>query len=174
MFPAYGVSKRRREIIQLLAAAYSEDNLSLEDYERRVQMAERATTIEALRAIVFDFPDDPIETRSTLADSGPSGPVRSSLHPTLCFVPAILLFLALLPFPYGYYILLRLGVGIAAGFLTYDEYRLRGRVSGWTVALAIVALLFNPIIPVHLTREIWVPINIATGLMFLLHWRVRS
>lgn len=33
---------------------------------------------------------------------------------------------------------------------------------GWTWALAITALIYNPIIRVHLTREIWSIINLAT------------
>ena len=173
MFPAYGISKRRREIIRRLSEAYSEDDLSLEDYEYRVHTAERATSIDELTAIVADFPDDRPEIQHARADSGARDPVRSSLHPAVWLVPAALLFLALLPFPYGFYVLLRLVVCSAAGLLTYNEYSLRGTVSGWTIVLASVMLLFNPIVPVHLTREIWAPINIATGLLIVFHWRRR-
>ena len=173
MFPAYGISKRRREVIRRLAEAYSEDGLSLEDYEHRMHTAERATSIDELTAIVADFPDDRPAIRHAHADSGVRDPVPGSLHPAVRLVPAALLFLALLPFPYGFFVLLRLVVCCAAGLLTYHEYSLRGRVSGWTIVLACVVLLFNPIIPIHLTREIWAPINIVTGLLMVFHWRRR-
>lgn len=38
--------------------------------------------------------------------------------------------------------------------------------SGWAWVFGIIALLFNPIIPVHLSREIWAPIDIMAALIF--------
>ena len=35
------------------------------------------------------------------------------------------------------------------------------------VAFAAVAVLFNPIIPVHLSRDIWRPIDIIAALLFV-------
>jgi hypothetical protein len=35
----------------------------------------------------------------------------------------------------------------------------------WT--FAIVAILFNPVVPVHLTRHAWAPIDIAAAILFL-------
>ena len=88
-------------------------------------------------------------------------------------VPAALLFLALLPLPYGFYVLLRLVVCGAATFLTYHEFQTCGRVSSWALALAAVALLFNPLVPLHLTREIWAPIDVLSGVLLLVHWHRR-
>jgi hypothetical protein len=31
----------------------------------------------------------------------------------------------------------------------------------------VIAILFNPIIPVHLTRQIWLYVDVATGLFSL-------
>jgi len=39
--------------------------------------------------------------------------------------------------------------------------------SGWAWVLGIIALLFNPIIPVHLSREIWAPVDVITALIFI-------
>ena len=66
---------------------------------------------------------------------------------------------------YDYYVLLRwvvcgvgaLGASRAAGF---------GK-NGWAWALGIVALFFNPIIPVHLTRQTWGFIDVAAALLLL-------
>ena len=101
-------------------------------------------------------------------------PARPSfLLTAVWLVPAALLFLALVPLPHGFYVLLRLVVCGAATFLTYHEYRTCGRVSGWALALAAVALLFNPLVPVHLTREIWAPIDVLSGVLLLVHWHRR-
>ena len=35
----------------------------------------------------------------------------------------------------------------------------------WTFGL--VALLFNPLIPIYLTRELWVPIDLLTAILFV-------
>lgn len=40
--------------------------------------------------------------------------------------------------------------------------------SGWVWILGIIALLFNPIIPVHLSREIWAPIDVMAALIFVM------
>jgi uncharacterized protein (DUF983 family) len=40
--------------------------------------------------------------------------------------------------------------------------------SGWAWVLGIIVLLFNPIIPVHLSREIWAPIDVISALIFIL------
>ena len=38
---------------------------------------------------------------------------------------------------------------------------------GWAGVLGSIALLFNPIIPVHLSREIWAPIDITAALILV-------
>jgi len=35
-----------------------------------------------------------------------------------------------------------------------------------TVGLAVVALLFNPLVPVHLSRGMWFPIDLAVAYWF--------
>lgn len=79
-------------------------------------------------------------------------------------VPAILM-LALSQFewPYGYYQLLRIVVTITAGFMAYVLYDEQDRT--WFVFLAI-AILFNPLVPVHLERELWAMIDFVTAGIF--------
>ena len=75
-----------------------------------------------------------------------------------------LLLWALVPTnPYGYYIILRFVTCGVSMFLA-----LRARVAGKTVWLwtfVAVAVVYNPIIRVHLTRESWSAINLATVAM---------
>ena len=68
---------------------------------------------------------------------------------------AVLLLLAILPLPYGYYTLLRLVVTVAAVRLAYREYGRSAGVTAFVVVFAGIALLFNPIVPVHLPKEWW-------------------
>lgn len=95
-------------------------------------------------------------------------------HPALWLAPAILLILALGPWPYGYYQLLRLIVCGASAFLAYREFKRRG-VGVWTLSLGALALLFNPIVPVHLTRSAWAVIDLGAAAVLALHfWSTRA
>lgn len=96
---------------------------------------------------------------------------RAAIHPVVWLLPAVALLVALAPMPYGYYMLLRLVVTAAAGYLAYQEWVAARTISPWLVALVVLMLLFNPIIPVHLTRGAWAPIDIAASITFFVHWR---
>lgn len=62
--------------------------------------------------------------------------------------------------PYGYYVLLhRVCCGVFA-YLTIQAFKQRGE--GWAWILCITAAIYNPIVPVHLTREIWSVVNVIT------------
>jgi len=63
--------------------------------------------------------------------------------------------------PYGYYILLRcVCCGIFA-FLTIRASENKEK-QGWAWILVITAVVYNPVIRIHLTREIWSIINVIT------------
>lgn len=93
------------------------------------------------------------------------------MHKALWIVPAAMLLLAVLPLPYGYYTLLRLAVCGLAGYLAWAHATREG-TDAWVFALGGIAVLFNPIIPVHLTREIWAFIDVATAVAFGAHYFV--
>ncbi len=67
--------------------------------------------------------------------------------------------------PYGYFTLLRWVVcaaGVVVAWIAYSWGR------SWAVAVfALVAILFNPLAPVYLSRETWQPIDIAVAALFL-------
>jgi hypothetical protein len=66
---------------------------------------------------------------------------------------------------YDYYILLR---WVVCGVGALGAFRAAGfGKRGWAWALGIVALFFNPIIPVHLTRETWGFIDVGVALLLL-------
>jgi len=76
-----------------------------------------------------------------------------------------MLLLALSSHPYSYYILLRWVVCGTAAYGAFKSVELEK--SGWAWVLGIIALLFNPIFPVHLSRDIWAPIDIVAALIFV-------
>jgi len=83
-------------------------------------------------------------------------------------VPALLLLLVtFVNFPYGFYTLLRLIVSISSGFIIYLNYKKEKRITTSVIIFTIICLLFNPIIPVHLTKSQWIPIDIITSIIFI-------
>jgi len=81
-------------------------------------------------------------------------------------IAALMLFGALASWPYGYYQLLRWATCAAAVFVAYMAYEWQ---KIWaTVLFGVVAILFNPLLPIHLTREIWQPIDVICALLFVI------
>lgn len=62
--------------------------------------------------------------------------------------------------PYGYYILLRWVCCAAFAYLAIQA--LAQEKGGWVWILGVTAVVYNPIIRIHLTRDIWSVINVAT------------
>ncbi|HSW69787.1 MAG TPA: DUF6804 family protein [Gammaproteobacteria bacterium] len=84
-------------------------------------------------------------------------------------IPAILSIIALAKLPYGYYQFLRIVICIAASYLIYREYNLNNVLNIWSAVFALLAILFNPIIPIHLPREVWGFFNVACAIAFIMH-----
>jgi hypothetical protein len=92
---------------------------------------------------------------------------RSMKEPTktIAIIIGFLLLIAILPLPYGYYTFLRLVVFGGGLFLAYQLYE--QKLHKWSVVMAVLAVLFNPFIPVYLSRETWLPIDIVGAITFL-------
>lgn len=78
---------------------------------------------------------------------------------------AFMLFVGAAPLPYGYYTLLRL---VACGVFTYAAFLAANRkykILPWVFGL--LALLFNPVVKVHLPKELWALVDIAAGVVLL-------
>ncbi len=82
--------------------------------------------------------------------------------------------IALAPMPYGYYTLLKIAVTGCASITIYLKYQADDKSLLFWLCVA-VAILFNPIIPIHLTREIWMFFNIVVaGLFGFLAYRINN
>jgi hypothetical protein len=86
--------------------------------------------------------------------------------------PMVLALIALAPLPYGYYVFLRIALCVAAAYLAWAEYEEVGAINAWFVGLVVLAVVYNPIIRVHLTREIWTGINLTTVAFLGIHMLV--
>jgi len=88
---------------------------------------------------------------------------------TLAIVCTVLLFLALAKLPIGYYTFLRIVITFVSVFIIVEQYK-KKTVNFWVVAFGIIAILFNPIIPVYLYKKaLWMPVDVVTGLVFLIY-----
>jgi hypothetical protein len=62
--------------------------------------------------------------------------------------------------PYGYYVLLRWVCCAVFAYLAFQVHA--SNKKNWTWILGVTAAIYNPILPLHLTREIWSVVNIVT------------
>ena len=88
---------------------------------------------------------------------------RPHLIPAL--IAAIMLTGALSNWPYGYYQLLRFivcGVSVYVACMAYTWQKI------WATWLfGFIALLFNPLAPIYLSRELWQPIDVICAILFI-------
>ncbi len=88
----------------------------------------------------------------------------------LLYIPAAVLFVGVLPLSIGYYTLLRLVVTAAAAYIAYDTFQ-NDKQSGWMWVFGFVAILFNPLIPIYLDKEIWMVIDFVVAILFIAYSR---
>ena len=81
-------------------------------------------------------------------------------------VSALFLFGALLEgWPYGYFTLLRIVVSVTSGYIAYNTYRLIKEF--WMYSFGFLTILFNPIAPIHLSRDMWIVIDFIVAVFMV-------
>jgi glucose-6-phosphate-specific signal transduction histidine kinase len=83
-------------------------------------------------------------------------------------IPAAMMLVALLNLPYGYYQLLRVVTLVAAGWIAVGAWQ--GNRQAWAIAFGLLALLYNPIAPIHFERETWRILNVAGAALLTAGW----
>lgn len=75
--------------------------------------------------------------------------------------------------PYGYYVLLRI---VVCGIFVYLAVKAHGlNKTGWAWGLGITAVIYNPLLRVHLNRDIWSLVNLATIVLLVITvWALRQ
>ena len=90
--------------------------------------------------------------------------------PPLAFiVPMVVLGIGLLPMSYGFYTFLRLAVFGCGWFIAYRRYK--EDQTNTAVIFGLITLAYNPLIPVFLSRPIWLPVDL---LVIWLFWREKK
>ena len=63
---------------------------------------------------------------------------------------------------------------MVCGWLAYEQWKHDDAISGWVVVFGTIALLYNPLLPVHLPREVWSVLNLVTAILIVGHlWALR-
>ncbi len=94
-----------------------------------------------------------------------------------CLIPAILLIIApILPLPYSFYIFLRYVITISSLLVIYRLYSQAFLIIELetTIGMIVIAILYNPIFPIHLSREMWLPINFITSGLYFWYYNQRK
>ena len=74
---------------------------------------------------------------------------------------------ALGDWPYGYYQILRWVVSVSAAYFCILIYNSpKGRSGAWVWIFGAIAVLFNPIVPIYLSKSTWQPIDIVVAIIF--------
>lgn len=114
-----------------------------------------------------------VSEQEALAAPPASMPNRAPLKPSrgrpvlvLALITGVLLLAAAAPLEYGFYAVLRIAVTVVAIWIALAS--VRSRQVGWVVVAIIMAILFNSLIPVWLSKEIWVPIDVAGAVLVVL------
>ena len=80
---------------------------------------------------------------------------------------SICCFIAITRLPIEFYTFLRTIVSLGAAFLIYSWIKQKNYALASIFVLVLI--LFNPLFPIYLHRKsIWIPLDIITGLLFLL------
>ena len=75
--------------------------------------------------------------------------------------------------PYSYYIFLRWAIFLVMLFNLYNYIK---RMDKSFFVFVAILIIYNPIRPVHLTREIWSVINLATiiSILITIYWYLKE
>jgi len=88
----------------------------------------------------------------------------------LIILSVFMLFGAVAEWPYGYYIFLRWITCIASILVIFQAFE---KSIDWAkVVFIIIAILFNPIAPIYLSRSTWIPLDIVIAIVFIFSIRI--
>ena len=86
------------------------------------------------------------------------------VRPIGCIAAVALLAAALPIWPYAYFMLLRVLVFAAGAWCAFAFWH-EGR-RGAAVAFALVAVTFNPFLPIHMPRGAWAVVDVGCAILF--------
>jgi len=82
----------------------------------------------------------------------------------------LMLFGAVAEWPYGYYTILRWITCITSILVVLQAFK---RNIDWAkVVFIVIAILFNPLAPIYLSRNTWIPLDVITAIFFIFTIRI--
>ncbi|MBU4349178.1 hypothetical protein KJ830_02225 [bacterium] len=82
----------------------------------------------------------------------------------------LILFGAIAEWPFGYYTLLRWITCIASILVAFQAFE--KNIDWAKVVFIVIAILFNPLVPIYLSRSTWIPLDIITAIFFIIALRI--
>ncbi|MBA7582492.1 hypothetical protein ES708_24422 [subsurface metagenome] len=82
----------------------------------------------------------------------------------------LMLFGAVAEWPYGYYTILRWITCITSILVVIQAFE--KNIDWAKVVFIVIAILFNPLAPIYLSRSTWIPLDIVTAIIFLFVIRI--
>lgn len=80
-------------------------------------------------------------------------------------IAALMLFIAMAELPYGYYQILRF---VICGISIYVAIEANERKNPtWVWTMVVMAILFNPLIPIRFKKEDWQVVDCIAGFIYL-------
>ena len=111
-----------------------------------------------------------VTMRSTGSLMSTTTPIRVNSVPwSLWLVPIVLLLVATERMPYAYYTLTKItvcGFALLLAFLGWEN-SLTSRI--WSTVFVCVAILFNPIVPIYLSRGSWYDFDVGVAIIMAVH-----
>lgn len=84
----------------------------------------------------------------------------------VCIAAGILLLLAMLTLPYSYYPFLRWVIFLISIYTAHSFYS--NKLPAWALIFGAVAFLFNPLLPVYLSKASWIPLDFICSILFFI------
>lgn len=89
----------------------------------------------------------------------------------LFLIPIFLLLIGLADLPIGYYTIVRIAVCLISAMSCYWSFKSDEKVGIATVVFGLLAILFNPIIPVYLQNKgAWTVIDVIAAILLAIRY----
>jgi len=82
----------------------------------------------------------------------------------------LILFGAIAEWPYGYYTFLRWITCISSILVALQAFE--KNIDWVKIVFIVIAILFNPLVPIYLSRSTWIPLDIITAILFIFAIRI--
>ena len=84
------------------------------------------------------------------------------------FIPAVLLIISnLVIFPVGFDTFVKMIICFSSGKIIFYGFKSAKGINETIVIFSLILILFNPVVPIYLDRELWLLINLLTSGIYI-------